>query len=400
MRESQTNNAFAESIETLIPDTLLNSFSKEAARRETERELPYDALKALKDIRFGRLRLPVASGGLGASMQDMLAMVFKIAKADSNIAHIWRNHFMLSERLAQRPTTPLLSRLCESVAQGAIIGLAGPEATGNQSSASSLVQTETGWRFTARKAYSTGSLFADWIVTYAQLPDGTNVNIVLPRDRHGITLLDDWDGMGQRLTGSGTTIFDNVEILDEEVIHPSDIHPKLQFCTSTLAQVFLTTVVAGITGAIADDATKILGNRTRTFYFAPTEHAREDPLLLSALGERISEAFAAEAIVTATAKSLDVALAAIDAGLEAARETQAASLAAAKAKVAVDAIAQRAGSGLYDVAGASATLRSLNLDRHWRNLRTVISHNPSSYKSWAIGNNILNGVPLPERGIF
>ena len=79
---------------------------------------------------------------------------------------------------------------------------------------------------------------------------------------------------------------------------------------------------------------------------------------------------------------------------------QASALAAAKAKIVVDALAQRAGSAIYDIAGASATLRSLNLDRHWRNLRTVASHNPSSYKAFAVGAHVLNGKPIPGQGFF
>ena len=37
-----------------------------------------------------------------------------------------------------------------------------------------------------------------------------------------MTRFDDWDGFGQRLTGSGTTVFDDVEIhLDDVEIYPN-----------------------------------------------------------------------------------------------------------------------------------------------------------------------------------
>ena len=32
----------------------------------------------------------------------------------------------------------------------------------------------------------------------------------IPLEREGLTIKDDWDGFGQRLTGTGTTILDNV----------------------------------------------------------------------------------------------------------------------------------------------------------------------------------------------
>jgi hypothetical protein len=40
------------------------------------------------------------------------------------------------------------------------------------------------------------------------------------------------------------------------------------------------------------------------------------------------------------------------------------------------------------------------LDRHWRNLRTLFSHNPTPYEARVIGDNFVNGRPLPRGGFF
>src|ERR1700709_45650 len=77
-----------------------------------------------------------------------------------------------------------------------------------------------------------------------------------------------------------------------------------------------------------------------------------------------------------------------------------ASLRASKAKVVVDELTIRSASLLLDVGGASATKYSQNLDRHWRNARTLASHNPGTYKARAIGDHVINGVPLPASGFF
>ena len=45
--------------------------------------------------------------------------------------------------------------------------------------------------------------------------------------------------------------------------------------------------------------------------------------------------------------------------------------------------------------GASATDRGLGLDRHWRNARTIASHNPVLYKARNIGDYSVNGR-VPE----
>jgi len=52
----------------------------------------------------------------------------------------------------------------------------------------------------------------------------------------------------------------------------------------------------------------------------------------------------------------------------------------------------RSATRLFEVGGASATYRTAALDRHWRNARTVASHNPVIYKFRQIGDWELNEV--------
>ncbi|MGO8048581.1 SfnB family sulfur acquisition oxidoreductase, partial [Rhizobium johnstonii] len=42
----------------------------------------------------------------------------------------------------------------------------------------------------------------------------------VPKGTDGVEIVDDWDGLGQRTTGSGTTILDNVYVrADSAVFH-------------------------------------------------------------------------------------------------------------------------------------------------------------------------------------
>jgi alkylation response protein AidB-like acyl-CoA dehydrogenase len=63
-------------------------------------------------------------------------------------------------------------------------------------------------------------------------------------------------------------------------------------------------------------------------------------------------------------------------------------------------IAEGGGSLLFDVGGASATKKANNFDRHWRNARTLSSHNPTTYKARSIGQHPISGTPLPAKGFF
>ncbi|MBF3255476.1 monooxygenase, partial [Pseudomonas aeruginosa] len=75
------------------------------------------------------------------------------------------------------------------------------------------------WVVNGSKYYSTGSLFSDWIDLYAQRDDtGADVIAAIRTDQPGVRQSDDWDGFGQRTTGSGTSLFEDAEVEEENLI--------------------------------------------------------------------------------------------------------------------------------------------------------------------------------------
>jgi alkylation response protein AidB-like acyl-CoA dehydrogenase len=53
--------------------------------------------------------------------------------------------------------------------------------------------------------------------------------------------------------------------------------------------------------------------------------------------------------------------------------------------------------GFFDALGASGVSEDLLLDRHWRNARTLASHNPRVYKARILGDWLINDKdPLPN----
>lgn len=111
-------------------------------------------------------------------------------------------------------------------------------------------------------------------------------------------------------------------------------------------------------------------------------------------------AYTAHALVRNAAAELAPALqAARDTGIDPELEA-AASIAAARVKVAIQEPALRAASRVFDAGGASAVQASALLDRHWRNLRTLFSHNPTVYKARVLGDVAVNGAALPDTSFF
>jgi alkylation response protein AidB-like acyl-CoA dehydrogenase len=387
---------------------LIATIAEGALDRERTRERPFDMIELVRRARLGALRVPREDGGGGASLRELFAVVIALAAADVNVAHILRGHFaFVEERL--RLQGPERSRVIALATSGLLVGNAhtelGTTTIGVFTWQTKLTPEGDGYRLDGTKYFTTGTLYSDYAEVLASLPNGATALVLVPTDRDGVTLLDDWDGMGQRMTGTGTTRFEHVRIEADEVIalplpEPGeDIEPL--YLSGAFFQLYVTALIAGILHTVRDDAIAHIHQRKRTFAWAPADTPAGDPLLQQVVGELASAAFAAEATVLSAADALaiafDAALIGADSDLALAHE---ASLQASYAKVVVDELGQRAASRLFDVGGASIVQEAHLLDRHWRNIRTLASHNPTLYKAQSTGAYLLNGTLLPGSGYF
>lgn len=401
-----TSFDFSHPLSARSPDLqrLFDHIAEGAAYREQERILPYEIVDLIRLSKLGALRIPVADGGGGSTIRELLEAVIRLGDADANVAHILRNHFSVVERLIRNPYDAQSREWQKAVANGAIIGLAttelGSPKVGNVTPDTTLTPDGDGYRLNGTKYYSTGSIYADYILVRAADHLGANAALLIPIKREGIELVDDWDGMGQRLTGTGSTHFRDVRVARSEVVFDTpDVGYGIPY-SNTFAQLFLTAINAGIARAVLRDARALVLRRGRNFYYAPAEQPPDDPLVQQTVGQISSNAFAAESIVLAAADALDADAAARDAGTPSLELAARAALLSAQAKIVADELAIRSGSLLFDAGGASATKHSTNLDRHWRNARTLASHNPTTLKARSIGDFEINGTPLPSKGFF
>ncbi len=121
------------------------------------------------------------------------------------------------------------------------------------------------------------------------------------------------------------------------------------------------------------------------------------------LGDLTAHSHATDALVRQNARVPDRSAHAIRSQSDDAEErVLQGSLATAKTQIVVSELAPHAGERLFEAGGASATSRVHNLDRHWRNLRTIFSHNPLLHKARVIGDYQLNGetTHLTEGRVF
>ena len=387
---------------------LLNEIAEGAARREQENLNPFDAIQRIREARLGAARLPVSEGGAGASIRDLFAFAIDLAEADPNVPHILRVHYGFVEQqlISADPARP---RWLAEIAAGRLFGNASTElgtraAGGTAPFATTLTPDGDGYRLNGTKYYSTGTLFADWVISRVSGPDGGIVAVAVPTDRPGVIRDDDWDGIGQRRTGSGTTRYQHVRVERDEILNdpPREDGGDLVVPSyyPAFLQLWLHAVAAGIVRSVVTDAVGLVRSRARSFVHAPVSVPAEDPLLHEVIGEISAASFAFEALVLSAADTLEAAARTVVDGVPDQDAVAAAVLRVSQVKVHLDEVGTTAATRLFDVGGASATKRSANLDRHWRNLRTLASHNPTSYKAQAIGRFLVTGTALPRNGYF
>lgn len=377
---------------------LTGTLARDVAANEAARVLPRASVAAVRATGLPLLRVPVRYGGPGGSLRDLFGAIGEIAAADPNLAQGLRSHFGFVESLLSRPG-PRLEAAREQwfaeVLKGKLFGLASAEL--GVVTPADFKTSLTDGVLNGRKYYSTGSLFADLIAVTAA--DGDRlVSLVVPTDRAGVSVIDDFDAMGQRTTASGTTVFDNVPVYPDEIVDVLDWNDADRPLTylGGFYQLFLGTVAAGIARNAFSDAAEYVRHRARPAVHSVAASAAGDPYILEAVGDIGALAYAAEAVVLRAAESLDRA--ALAAPGDAAVVTAAVDV--AKAQLVAHRAAIEAGQRIFDTGGASATSSKLNLSRHWRNARTIANHNPLAYKARAAGDFAVNGETPPRSGYF
>ncbi|MGB8843151.1 MAG: SfnB family sulfur acquisition oxidoreductase [Aliidongia sp.] len=371
-----------------VAQELAGDFASGAAARDRDRILPYDEIARFSASGLWGITVPKAWGGAGVSNATLGEVLAIIAEADPNIAQIPKNHYLIVDILALNGSDAQKQFFFEKILNGRRIGHAASE-RGTQTVLeikTRLTNGRNGLVLNGEKFYSTGSLFADWIAVSAIDDGGEFVQALVPRDACGVAVLDDWTGFGQRTTASGTVKLENVPVdpahvlsLQRAYARPTLAGPASQFQHACID--------LGIARAAIRETMRFVETKTRPWADSGVKYATEDPYIISAIGDLQIRLFAAEASIEKAAKRLDRTP-----SEPSEDEVARASIEVAAAKVLTTELAVFATSKLFELAGASATLESYNLDRHWRNARTHTLHDPVRWKYVAIGDYYLNSV--------
>ncbi|HSC84132.1 MAG TPA: acyl-CoA dehydrogenase family protein [Pseudomonas sp.] len=354
---------------------------KRGGHARAEREL-------IRDSGLLSLAIPQRYDGQERAWPEIYRIIRHLAAADSSLAHLLAfNHLQVATILLYGSPEQQRHWLQRSVQERWFWG----NATNGRDLGLTLSAREEHHELNGRKSFCSGALGADALVVSA--PRGRNAServfLVLPAQREGLAVNDDWDAFGQRQTDSGTVQFENVFVDRDELLLSGGQSPRssLRVC---LSQLILTQLYLGNIQGALDGALRYTREQARPWIGANVATSGEDPFIQKRYGELWLQYRSALLLAEHAAERLQQAWE--KPALGAAERGDVALLIAearvTSARAALDITAQ-----VFEALGARATASHYGFDRFWRNVRVHTLHDPLDYKVRDIGNWVINGVP-------
>ncbi|NQD80215.1 monooxygenase [Pseudomonas sp. CrR14] len=352
---------------------------------QAEREL-------LRESGLLTLAVPQQYGGQEVAWPEIYRIVRYLAAADSSLAHLFAfQHLQVATILLFGNPDQQRHWLSRTVQERWFWG----NATNGRDTGLTLSTREEHHELNGSKSFCSGALGADALVISA--PRGKSaedrVFIVLPSQRDGLAVNNDWDGFGQRQTDSGTVQFEQVFVDNSELLGPVGPSPRttLRAC---LSQLILTQLYLGNAQGALDAALRYTREHSRAWPASGVAQASDDPFIQQRYGELWLRYRSAVPLAEDAARRLQAAWE--KPALTAAERAEVA-LAISEAKVVAVRAALDITSQIFETMGARATSSRYGFDRFWRNVRVHSLHDPIDYKVRDLGQWLLNGQgPQPS----
>ena len=387
-----------------IARDLARDLAAEAGDRDRDRRLPAAEVARLAASGLLGITVPRRFGGPELDIAVLTEVFRLLATADASVSQIPQSHFVFLEVIRLQGDEQQQAFFFGEALDGRLFANAQSERTTRtvaEDATTLAPRLGGGHVLDGTKYYATGTLFADWLAVRAGLPHlpapagGPPPRAIayVRRTTPGVVVEDDWDGLGQRTTASGTVRLDRVQVPDDHVVafDPIFAGPTTY---GARAQVLHAAIDAGIARGALQAAVDLVA-RARPWFEAGVEHAADDPLVVQQAGEAEVTVRSAEALLGEAARA--IRRAEVDLGDD---TTAAASIATAAAKVVAARAAVEVGDVLFELGGTRSTAAPLNASRHWRDARTHTVHDPTRWKVQHIGRWVLSDVAPPRHGLL
>lgn len=199
-----------------------------AAQMDRENRFPSENYKDLRASGLLSLTVPEAYGGGGADSVTYVGVLSEIAQGCASTGLTFNMHCAIIDFLRQIASPAQKKKyFTEVVNDGALLASITSEPASSFRDTfrvkTSISRDNDGYRLSGTKAWCSLSTAARYYFTWSRLDDSTSLadgllNVMVPSNRPGIEVLDDWDTLGMRATASNSINFDNVRLESTEVI--------------------------------------------------------------------------------------------------------------------------------------------------------------------------------------
>ena len=333
----------------------------------------HEQIDLLTQAGYASLTVPKEFGGRGCNLRQLLLAQERLAEGDASTALVMGWHLGITLSLAATHAWPddTYRAFCEEAVAGrAMINACGSEPeTGSPSRGGRPTTTAKrvpgGFSINGRKTWATGSPIITHILVTATIADEDSVGEFLVHGGStGLSVEESWNSMSMRGTGSHTLVLDNVFVPDERLLDTMASGRKSK--RGSDGGGWLLHIPATYLG-IANAARRFTLDFANTY--APNSLGRPiatAPHVREKVGQMEVERTTARTLLFATAMRYDEAPLADR--MEMRADLGLAKYVATNAAVRIVDLAMR-------IAGGQSILRSLPLERYYRDVRAGL-HNP------------------------
>ena len=376
-----------------VATEVAQSLAVDALERDRKNEQPHAEAQLLRSSGLLDLLVPAEFGGAGGHFETAFEAIRILANADGSIAQLLAYHYFNQTGIAfYAPAKQQGAWWERTVAHGWLWG-----DSVNPVDPTLLLTVEAdGYRLNGAKRFSTGSGVGEVIIVNALVQGGENdgkvLAFVLPTDREGLELVDDWDYLGQRLSASNSVRYSNVRVDAAEILGEVTEEPVSTLLIPGLQLAFANFYLGIAQGALERGKQILLGRKNAWFLSAAPTYSR-DVIFQRTLGELKARTAAVTALVEKLGRAYDLLIA--KAGDVTAEERADLAVAIAEAKIVSTETGVEVANRIFEVTGTSSTSNDVGLDLYWRNVRTHSLHDPVDYKKIEVGQYFLHGEAQP-----
>jgi alkylation response protein AidB-like acyl-CoA dehydrogenase len=215
---------------------LAAEFAAVAGQHDRDASFPFDNFSRLHEEHLLNLTAPLADGGQAAGLSRVVSLVGTIAEGCSATALVLAMQLLHLRQVSTNTRWPehLRVRVARSAGlHGALINALRVEPALGTPARGGLPETTarrtaSGWSLSGRKLYSTGAPGLTWMLVWARTDEDTpRVGMwLVPARSPGVRIVETWDQLGLRASGSHDVLFNDVELPAD---HAVDIRPPAEW---------------------------------------------------------------------------------------------------------------------------------------------------------------------------